>query len=329
MICQYFVDDDGAYSYRCRQEGTLFYFHRYFLVGKPAANIALATELALLTIFWLCTAYMRREFTKIFTSVTVFPMTVRAGLVALHTAVILAMDFPNMKLVHGLRTAELILETTTCFSFMLDSLIFTGTAIHIARVRTAPKGLVAISVVHVTVVALVCSLSILDAFPPQFGRFSYSSLSPLIFLGLLGGSAAVMICLFIAALVLGAVHTCCSKDSRSVNSNDPVVFNAISRMCWAIPLMLIAGIAALIDYAGHLSYDPYLSTLSTALLPPCILLTLFLVVPAYRTALFCCCANNRLRNKVVPITSTLRPSSSGAAVGSPANPKESLVPVVC
>ncbi|RCN51895.1 hypothetical protein ANCCAN_01983 [Ancylostoma caninum] len=131
------------------------------------------------------------------------------------------------------------------------------------------------------------------------------------------------------ALVTAAVHTCCGENRRQVNSNDPVVFNALSRMCWAIPLMLIAGFAALIDYMGHLSYDPYLSTLSISLLPSCILLTLLLFNPAYRTALFCCCANNRLRNKVVPITSTLRPSSSGSAIGTPAISKEGLVPVVC
>ncbi|KAL6736403.1 hypothetical protein Aduo_006760 [Ancylostoma duodenale] len=329
MICQYFADDNGAYYYTCRQEGTLFYLHRYFLVGKPAANITLAVEVALLIVFWLCTAYMRREFTKVFTSVAVFPMTVRAGLVAFHTAVILAMDFPDMKLANGLRTVEIILETTTCFSFMLGSLIFTGMAIDIVRVRTAPKGFLAISVTHLTIAALVCLLSTLDAVPPHFGRFRYSSLSPLIFLGLLCGSAAIMISLFIAALVTGAVYTCCSENSRHVNSNDPVVFNALSRMCWAVPLMFMTGIAALIDYVGHLSYDPYLSTLSIALLPSCILLTLFLMIPAYRTALFCCCANNRIRNKVVPMTSTMRPPSSGEASDSITNSKEGLVPVVC
>ncbi|KHJ84831.1 hypothetical protein OESDEN_15450 [Oesophagostomum dentatum] len=94
-------------------------------------------------------------------------------------------------------------------------------------------------------------------------------------------------------------------------------------MFWTIPLMVVSGLASLIDYVGNLSYDPYLSTISMALLPPSILIALFILLPGYRTALFCCCANNRLNSRIYP-TMTILPSPAPDTY----IPKQTLTPVV-
>ncbi|KHJ91211.1 hypothetical protein OESDEN_08929 [Oesophagostomum dentatum] len=312
MICQYLPDSSGAYSYKCRPEGLLFYFHRYFLTGRPAANIALAAEAALLAIFWLCTTYMRREFTKVFTTVTVIPLTIRAGLIAFHTAVVLAIDFPDMKLVEALLLVEKILETTTCFAFMTGSTVYSAMAIHVARTKRAPNRFTGISIAYTIILVLLFVLSVLDTFPPSVLGFNYSKIItfdvPRVTLRI---------------LVMTITDVCWWSKRNATYSNDPVVFNAFSRMFWTIPLMVVSGLASLIDYVGNLSYDPYLSTISMALLPPTILIALFILLPGYRTALFCCCANNRLNSRIYP-TMTILPSPAPDTYIA----KQTLTPVV-
>ncbi|VDK51460.1 unnamed protein product [Cylicostephanus goldi] len=132
-----------------------------------------------------------------------------------------------------------------------------------------------------------------------------------------------MILLFLAMLATGIAEACYCKKRAIMNTCDPVVYNSLSRMFWAIPLMISAIIAALVDFAGRISPEPYLSTIAAALLPSCILLAHFLLLPAYRTAVFCCCANNRLQNRIIPVlVPPTRPPSTAALVD------HSLTPIV-
>ncbi|VDP08408.1 unnamed protein product [Heligmosomoides polygyrus] len=98
MICRYVADSNGELGYRCRQEGLLFYAHRSFETGKQAANIALLVECILLALFYTYTALMRKDFTKSFVVVTLAPFALRAALLVIHTAIIHAMQFPDMKM---------------------------------------------------------------------------------------------------------------------------------------------------------------------------------------------------------------------------------------
>ncbi|CAJ0605230.1 unnamed protein product [Cylicocyclus nassatus] len=313
---------NGTYSYNCRQEDNLFYYHRYFLVGRPAANIALAVEAFLLALFWLCTCLMRREFTIIFTSITMLPMTVKTGLTAFHTAVIHAIDFPSMKVVEALHTAESILETTICFTYLTGTIFFTCLVVHISRVKRSSQNITVISILYISVLLFICALATVDVFPLNLYIFDYPITTFLFFILLIGSGLLVVLLLF-AILATGIAEACYCKKRAIINTCDPVVYNSLSRMFWAIPLMISSIIAALIDFAGKISPEPYVFTIEAALLPSCILLAHFLLLPAYRTAIFCCCANNRLQNRIIPVlVPPPRPPSAPVLVD------HSLTPVV-
>ncbi|VDM69169.1 unnamed protein product [Strongylus vulgaris] len=260
---------------------------------------------------------MRREFTIIFTTITVLPLTIKTGLTAFHTAVIVAIDFPNRKVVDALYIAEIVFETTTCFTFMTGSTIFAYVAIQTSRTQKSPRNTTFMSILHINLLIILCALSIMDVFPPQFSDFKYSTISPLVFLIVLVGAGSFMVILVMMILMTGMAEACNCGKRVIVESRDPVVFNSLARMFWTIPLMIAAGLFALIDYVGKRSPDPYLSTISITLLPSCILLAQFLLIPAYRTAIFCCCANNRLQNRVVPTTLIMRPLATPTSASPP------------
>ncbi|KAK6050685.1 hypothetical protein COOONC_11810 [Cooperia oncophora] len=262
MICRYTVNDNGAYIYKCRQEGLLFYVHRSFQPGKPAANIVLAVEGLLILLVYTYTALMRRDFSKAFVAIAMAPFTLRAGVLLLHTAILHAMDFPDMNVLP-----------------------------------------------YLLVLFLVFIVATLEVFPPTISTFDYSTISPLLFLAMLSLSTIIIAGLFVAMCIVSAVR---SNTKHSTSSSDPVIVHALCRMFWTIPLMILACLASLIDLIGNLSVDPYFSTISMSILPPILLLSVFLLLPAYRTALFCCFANNRHRNRVMPLRIVVRPFSQRA-----------------
>ncbi|WKX97748.1 hypothetical protein Q1695_013431 [Nippostrongylus brasiliensis] len=217
------------------------------------------------------------------------------------------MEYPQVKIIHALHRAERMLQTIGCFSFAVGSVIYFANSLHTCRLKRLPKGWVSSSLPYVIVVLVFTILVVLDRFPPILNEFNYANLSPLVFLAILSASAAVVIALLIAAII---VSIFCSDVKPSVTTYDPAVVNAASRILWTVPVMIIAGLACLVDLMGSLSEDPYLSTISVSISPPILLMSVFLFLPPYRTALFCCFANNRLQNKTVPINIMVRPASS-------------------
>ncbi|VDL82166.1 unnamed protein product [Nippostrongylus brasiliensis] len=222
---------------------------------------------------------MRKDFVKFFTALTLFPLIVRAALLLLHTAVILAMEYPPVKIIHALHRVERMLQTIGCFSFAIGSIIYFANSLHTWRLKRLPKGWVSSSLPYVIVVLVLTMLVVLDRFPPILNKFNYANLSPLVFLAILSASAAVVIALLIAAIIVGIF---CSDVKPSVTTYDPAVVNAASRILWVVPVMIIAGLACLVDLMGSLSEDPYLSTISVSISPPILLMSVFLFLPPYR-----------------------------------------------
>ncbi|CAD6196415.1 unnamed protein product [Caenorhabditis auriculariae] len=280
----------------CSIEQTYSALVGMFQIGSPISNIMLIAQAGLLVIFWTCTFAMKRDFTKSFLISVCLLMTVDVSLRG--TQLLVQIFDPYLlpyTVSYWIHTLGLVFNCATRYAFAAGSLLFTVFSFRTACTRTqmahgcctcVPFMIIAAAAVGLSAMAYMNMLSIYEA---PILRYAF----------LIIGSLPV----FLAKLlvVLMCICCCCLRPKVGMALDDPVVWNAKSRLFWCIPLLISASLTCTIDIVSYLMTSPYSAKWSVSEVNVVILVAVFLFLPAYRSKLFCGCCLETQRSRVAPL----------------------------
>ncbi|PAV72426.1 hypothetical protein WR25_19380 [Diploscapter pachys] len=259
-----------------------------------------AAKLILMGLFWLSTCCTGSDFTRTFLTSVAIPITV--GAVGDAGEIIVPMLGLGTLSRYGLQHISAFADAIGTYTFATGSIFFILFTIATAARKKQVPCAVAFICFYLTL-GVMSGFMLFGIIGPMFlgtseAYYIEESLHQICMIVVLFSAGAHGI---LAPLVLISICFC---SNREHNSTDPVVIHSQCRLAWLIPYCILVPLTVLPDYIGDIT-DPYMSMTLALVTPPLIFIGCFLILPAYRSTIFCCCANLRYsyysNNQVAPV----------------------------
>ncbi|CAI4224585.1 unnamed protein product [Auanema sp. JU1783] len=274
--------------------------------------VVYSINLVLILLFWICFFFrIRRDYASYYLFSIFLPYTIALiGVIA--RKILVGISFNTMsapQLIPRIVEIEMIFSNTARHVFPLTTMLFMFFTVYVACCRQHIYPSIAFILNELIVGLVLATIALYQFIPSQLWRdvIQWINYLPLV--------ATIGTIILLLLLLLTFVFTCCC--CKADHHENPVVYNYKRRLFWTFIFIIFIYVVhhAILILSYHSrpfpevpftleGIRPYLIAVPFTfnLLPIYVLIPAFLLLPTFRTALFCISNNNR--TSVLPTTSS-------------------------